>query len=133
VVGALAIGALGNLNAVGSLSGMARARVPRAAANSTGDASRVVLYKGHPAQVALGPGERTLFLPNKGSPSANWAQNSGALRREMRRGVPIRDASVNPVTGALENNTNFLKAERYLLQERGWVYDPKTTLWMPPG
>jgi hypothetical protein len=50
----------------------------------------------------------------------------------MARGVPIRDSVVNPVTGALENNAGFLRAERYLLQDRGWTYDPKTTLWSPP-
>jgi len=84
---------------------------------------------------AIGPSERTLLsqLPNQGSPAANWAQNSGVLRSELARGVPIRDASVNPVTGALENNSGFLRAERYLLQDRGWIYDPKTHLWMPPG
>jgi hypothetical protein len=47
--------------------------------------------------------------------------------------MPIQDASVNPVTGALESNTGFLRAERYLLDGRGWTYDPKTTMWYPPG
>jgi hypothetical protein len=84
---------------------------------------------------AIGSGERTLLdrLPNQGSPRANWAQNDGVLRQEMGRGMPIRDASVNPVTGALETNTGFLRAERNLLDSRGWTYDPKTTMWYPPG
>ena len=84
---------------------------------------------------AIGSGERTLLdrLPDQGSPAANWAQNDGVLRQEMGRGMPIRDASVNPVTGALETNTGFLRAERYLLDSRGWTYDPKTTMWYPPG
>ena len=83
---------------------------------------------------AIGSGERTLLdsLPNQGSPRANWAQNDGVLRQEMGRGMPIRDASVNPVTGALETNTGFLAAERNLLQSRGWTFDPKTTMWSPP-
>jgi hypothetical protein len=51
----------------------------------------------------------------------------------MGRGLPIRDASVDPATGELINNTGFLRAERYLLQDRGWSFDPKTTLWLPPG
>ena len=84
---------------------------------------------------ALGPGERTLLdrlTPDLGSPQANWARNAGVLRDEMASGAPIRDASVNPVTGDLENDTGFLRAERYLLQDRGRTYDPKTTFWSPP-
>jgi hypothetical protein len=87
------------------------------------------------ADGAIGPGERTLLdqLPDLGSAKANWGQNSGVLRGEMGRGLPIRDASVDPATGELINNTGFLQAERYLLQDRGWSFDPKTTLWLPPG
>jgi hypothetical protein len=82
----------------------------------------------------IGPGEHTLLprLPDRGNPKANWTQNSGVLRAEMSRGLPIRDASVDPATGALINNTGFLRAERYLLSDRGWTYDPKSTLWNPP-
>lgn len=84
---------------------------------------------------AIGPGERTLLdqLPDLGSPKANWSQNYCVLRNEMGRGLPIRDASVDPQTGELTNNTGFLRAERYTLQDRGWTYDPKLTLWLPPG
>ena len=84
---------------------------------------------------AIGSGERTLLdrLPDRGSPGATWAQNDGVLRQEMSRGMPIRDASVNSLTGALETNTGFLRAERNLLDSRGWTYDPKTTMWYPPG
>jgi hypothetical protein len=103
------------------------------AAEAEGAGGRVVLFKGDPANVELGPGERFLDLPNLGSPKANWAQNSGALRQEMGRGVPIRDSAVDPATGELINNTGFLRAERYLLQDRGWSFDPKTSFWLPPG
>lgn len=48
------------------------------------------------------------------------------------RGLPIRDATVDSLTGELANDTGFLRAERYLLEDRGWTYDPKTTLWSPP-
>jgi len=82
---------------------------------------------------ALKSGESTLKLPDKGNPKANWKQNSGALRAEMGKGQPIRDASVNPKTGALRDNTGFLRAERELLQNKGWTYDPKTTKWYPPN
>jgi hypothetical protein len=78
---------------------------------------------------AVGQGERTLLdrLPNLGSPKANCAQNSGVLRQEMSLGNPIRDASVDSA-GKLINNTGFLRTERHLLQNRGWTYDPSTTL-----
>ena len=67
-----------------------------------------------------------------GSPRANWGRNSSVLRTEMRKGVPIRDATVNPSTGALINDTGFLGAERNLLRNQGWTYNPGTTLWSPP-
>jgi hypothetical protein len=87
------------------------------------------------AKGALTEGEHTL-LPklagDLGSPKANWARNAGVLRSEMARGAPIRDASVDATTGALKDNTGFLRAERNLLQDRGWTYDAQTTFWSPP-
>jgi hypothetical protein len=82
----------------------------------------------------LRPGESTLLkhLPDQGSPRLNWGQNSRVLRTEMGKGLPIRDASVNPATGALERNTGFLRAERELLLNRGWRYNPATQMWHPP-
>ncbi|MDR0275683.1 MAG: hypothetical protein LBI48_10195 [Burkholderiaceae bacterium] len=76
----------------------------------------------------LCPGEKSLLdrLPNQGSPKANWQQNSGVLREEMRLGNPIRDASPGNTAG------QFLNAERNLLMDRGWTFDPKTNYWMPP-
>jgi len=81
----------------------------------------------------LGPGENNLLkhLSDQGSPKANWAQNSSVLRTEMAKGVPIRDASVD-AAGNLTNDTGFLRAERALLREHGWTYDPKTRLWNAP-
>ena len=83
----------------------------------------------------LAPGERTLLdqLPNQGSPRANYVQNDSVLRTEMSRGVPIRDASVSPTTGELVNNTGFLRAERDILLNHGWSFDPKSSYWSPPG
>jgi hypothetical protein len=82
----------------------------------------------------LRQGEQTLLdrLPNLGSPKANWAQNSSVLRGEIRKGVPIRDASVN-AKGELLNNTGFLRAERDVLENKGWTYHPKSTMWHPPA
>jgi RHS repeat-associated protein len=85
---------------------------------------------------ALKEGERTLvskLTPDLGSPKANWERNSSVLRSEMKAGNPIRDATVNPKTGALENNTGFLKAERNLLDSKGWTYNPSSTTWNPPN
>ncbi|MBX3706200.1 MAG: RHS repeat-associated core domain-containing protein [Pseudomonadales bacterium] len=82
----------------------------------------------------LAPGERTLLdrLPNLGSSRANWYQNSSVLRQEMALGRPIRDASVDSA-GRLINNTGFLRAERNLLETRGWIYNQATRMWHPPG
>lgn len=84
---------------------------------------------------AIGDNEYTLLdqLPNKFDPKLNWQQNSSVLRQEMSRGVPIRDASIDPATGELLNNTGFLRAERNLLETKGWTYDPKTGFWSPGG
>src|SRR5690606_22027713 len=46
----------------------------------------------------LRQGERTLLdklSPDLKSPKANWKRNSSVLREEMRRGIPIRDASAH--------------------------------------
>lgn len=76
----------------------------------------------------LGKGEQSLLdrLPNLGNPKANWAQNSGVLRSEMNRGLPIRDASPG------DNEGVFLNAERNLLQDRGWNFDENRNMWNPP-
>jgi len=81
----------------------------------------------------LGPGETTLLdrLPDQGSPKLNWQQNSGVLRSEMNKGLPIRDASVDGA-GNLRDNTGFIRAERNLLQDHGWTYDPVTRTWNLP-
>jgi len=81
----------------------------------------------------LGSTERSLLdrLPDRGSPQANWRQNAGVLRQEMALGQPIRDASVD-ASGALINNTGFLRAERNLLQAHGWTYNPRRGVWYPP-
>ena len=73
-------------------------------------------------------GERSLLgrLPDKGNPRDNWHQNSGELRKEMNRGNPIGDKSPSDTGG------QFLNAERNLLRDRGWTFDPKTNRWMPP-
>ncbi len=79
----------------------------------------------------LGPGERTLDLPDLGNAKDNWYQNASRLREAMGEGQPIRDASVD-ADGALRDNTGFLRAERNVFDYHGWEYDPTTTAWHPP-
>jgi hypothetical protein len=96
---------------------------------------RVVIGKVADLEGPLAAGERTLFdqLPNQFSEAANSAQNERVLLQEMKSGNPIRDASVDPNTGALANNTGFLAMERGILVREGWNYDPATHLWSPGG
>ena len=51
----------------------------------------------------------------------------------MRRGVPIRDVSVDPVTGALQNNTGFLRTERNILTNHDWVLRSEVGVLVPAG
>ena len=81
-----------------------------------------------------------LHLTNKGTPKANWKQNSGRLREEMRRNEPIFDSYRNPNTGKQipsgvdpSSKGRFLNAERKLFESRGWQYNPQTGAYHPPG
>ena len=81
------------------------------------------------ARGTLRAGEETLLprlTPNLGNPRQNWLRNAGELRRAMRFGNPIRDAS------PLNDAGVFLNAERALLQSRGWTYNSTTHYWNPP-
>ena len=84
-------------------------------------------------------GDFMLHLPNKGNPKANWKQNSGHLRQQMRRGKPIYDSYRDPKTGMRiptggpGNSGQFLNAERKLLESRGWIYDKKMGAYTPPS
>jgi RHS repeat-associated protein len=81
---------------------------------------------------ALKPSERELDLPNLNDPKLNWAQNSSRLREAMSEGKPIRDASAEPFeSGKPGNNTGFLRAERNLLENHGWLY--RGGYWYPPS
>jgi RHS repeat-associated protein len=86
----------------------------------------LTLYKwGHPSTRAYAwkPSDKMLYLPNKGTPKANWRQNSGKLRYEMRSGKPIYDSFSIPHTGQQIPTRGFLNAERHLLESRGWQYN----------
>ena len=77
-------------------------------------------------------GDYMLHLPNKGTPKLNWKANYGSLRKEMGLGKPIFDSYRLP-NGNLIPTGGFLNAERFILQSRGWIYNPSSGAWMPPG
>ena len=77
-------------------------------------------------------GDYFLNLPNQGSPAANWAQNSSALRSVMSEGNPIYDSYIDAATGQQIPTTGFLNAERNLLQNQGWTFNPQTGAYHPP-
>ena len=84
-------------------------------------------------------GDRMLYLPDQGSAQANWAQNAGRLRQEMRTGEPIFDSYRDAATGfqipagtTPLSGGRFLNAERNLLESRGWQYNPSSGAYRPP-
>ena len=95
-------------------------------------AERVVIGKLEDLE-NLRPGEKPLISEplNRGNPRANWKQNAGLLRREMSKGKPIGDKSIDS-GGVLTKHDGFLRAERDLMQTRGWTFDRTNQLWTPP-
>ena len=86
---------------------------------------------------ALAPGEATLAskLPgDTGSRLGNWLNNRSILGSAVREGMPIRDASVDSAGNLLyEDTRRFITMERDYLRSFGWIYDPGSNLWIPPG
>ena len=119
----------------------------RSAAKTAGAAERggLNLFRAGPdglatREAATGwrTGDRMLNLPNQGSAQANWAQNAGRLRQEMRAGEPIYDSYRDAATGLQipagttpTSGGRFLNAERKLLESRGWQYNPSTGAYHP--
>jgi hypothetical protein len=77
-------------------------------------------------------GDYFLNLPNQGSPAANWAQNSSALRSAMGEGNPIFDSYIDSSTGQQIETKGFLNAERNLLENHGWTFNSQTGAYHPP-
>jgi RHS repeat-associated protein len=75
----------------------------------------------------LAENEFRLSWPATSTTRSEWKINSGLLRQEMGKGIPIRDASPGDVGGM------YLNAERSLLESRGWQYNSATGYWHPPG
>jgi hypothetical protein len=73
-------------------------------------------------------GDHILNPPDRGSPKANWKQNSSLLRQEEGTGKTIHDKSTD-AAGNLRDNTGFTKAERNLLDNRGRTFNPNTQDW----
>lgn len=78
-------------------------------------------------------GDFMLHLPEQGSVKANWSQNAGRLREKMRQGDPIYDSYRDALTGQQIPTQGFLRAERNLLESRGWQYNSSTGAYHPPG
>ena len=76
---------------------------------------------------ALAENEYRLSWPATSTAQSEWKINSGLLRQEMGKGLPIRDISPG------NNGGMYLNAERNLLDSRGWTYDAATGYWHPPG
>mgnify|MGYP000579336266 CR=1 FL=1 len=99
------------------------------AARAGAAAERLVIGRGADLAKpgALKAGERALSWPSKmPNAAAEWKINSGLLRQEMQRRLPIRDISPGDTGGM------FLNAERNLLQNQGWTFDASSRFWMPP-
>lgn len=77
-------------------------------------------------------GSFMLFLPNKSTPKDNWRQNSSRLREQMSKGALIYDSYRDPITGNQIPTGGFLRAERRLLESRGWQYNASTGAYHPP-
>ena len=112
------------------------ARADSAIMEGTGETNNAVIGKMDDLVKpgAIKPNEYTIAekLPDLKNPKANYLQNMRELRIEMSRRVPIRDITVNKITGELINNTGFLRAERMEMGYKGWTYNPSTQYWYPP-
>ena len=75
----------------------------------------------------LAESEFRFSWPQTASVRSEWKINSGLLRQEMRKGIPIRDASPGNEFGM------YLNAERNLLSSQGWNYNAATGYWHPPS
>lgn len=110
------------------------ARVTRGGAGA--ETARLTLFKWGKVSTTRShgwnDGDFMLHLPDRGSPKANWAQNAGRLREIMRARQPILDSYRNSVSGERIPTGGFLRAERELLEARGWQYDPAAGQYLPP-
>ena len=79
-----------------------------------------------------------LTVPWKGTPKATWKENAGRLRAEMRTRKPIYETYADDAgnllpAGGPGSPGQFLRAERNLLTNHGWTYNPSRRAWLPPS
>jgi RHS repeat-associated protein len=135
VVAAAEVVAPGLTHLVGAAITSELATLSLRAAALVADAGTTVI--GKIGAIHLKVGETVLQLPDQGGIQANWKQNSSKLREAIREKGAIRDAHVNP-DGTLASDrkpngsASFLTAERDLLRNQGYIYNPKTQRWTPP-
>jgi RHS repeat-associated protein len=68
-----------------------------------------------------------------GSAEANWARNADVMQKEMAKGRPIRDATIDAAGKLIRYPGSFVERERNVLEVAGWKFDEATSLWMPPS
>ncbi len=88
--------------------------------------------EGYYSNYAWKEGDYFLRLPDQGTIKLNWKANYGALRREMRLEKPIFDSYLDTF-GEPEMAGGFLRAERYVLESRGWTFDRSIRAYRPPS
>ena len=98
-------------------------------ANPSSLAGKLVIGRGKDLAKpgALKTGEFKLKWPPTSTAKSEWKINSGLLRQEMNKGIPIRDASPGDIGGM------YLNAERNLLENFGWGFNKDTNYWLPPS
>ena len=126
---------VGSFGSVSPFASTARAGV--ASSVKRAPQGGLVLYKWRTESATQANGWKTgdfmLFLPNLGNPRANWLQNAGRMRQQMHANRPIFDAYRDPATGRQIPTQGFLRAERNLLESRGWRYEASYGAYLPPA
>jgi hypothetical protein len=134
VGGGVGLGRKAATSAGGRLFANADNLAPNAAGARGAERGGLNLFKwNHPTSTTASgwrEGDRMLTVPLKGTPKAQWKENASRLRREMRSSDPIYETYVDEA-GNLIPTTGFLNAERNLLLNRGWQYNPRTRAWTP--
>jgi RHS repeat-associated protein len=131
---ALKDSATGILNPAKTVAGIGKLAMAASKARTASKAAEKVKYIGKVDDLKGVPRNQTFLddLPDRGSPKANWKQNSSVLRKARRDGIEIRDASAHrnnfdldptPSRPDRKIGQSFLGAERNLLNNHGGNFD----------